>query len=394
LLDLSEPGHPREASWPNADVIVGNPPFLGGKFLRHGGKNDPGLTNDYVDALFAVFDGRVKRESDLCCYWFEKARAAIASGLSERAGLLATQAIRGGANRDVLQRIKRDGHIFFAVDDREWVLNGATVHVSMVGFDGGSGRPPALLQHHDTVELDAAGKPHKRRVVYDTIQTEGINADLTGQADLTSAKRLAENGGISFMGDTKVGPFDIPESVATRMLTSPNPDGRLNSDVVRPWANGLDLTRRPQKMRIVDFPPGIAEEEAALYETPFGYVQKNVRPVRAGNNRPLYARNWWLHGEPRPGMRTALAGCARYLATPNLTKFRFFVWLAPEVLADHQLIVFARDDDYFFGVLQSRAHKLWALAQGTQLESRPRYTPTTCFETFPLPWRPGPAHRR
>ena len=54
-------------------------------------------------------------------------------------------------------------------------------------------------------------------------------------------------------------------------------------------------------------------------------------------------------------------------------------------LADSATIAFARDDDYFFGVLHSRAHELWALQQGTQLESRPRYTPTTTFETFPFP---------
>ena len=87
-------------------------------------------------------------------------------------------------------------------------------------------------------------------------------------------------------------------------------------------------------------------------------------------------------------MRAELDGLPRYLATPCVSKHRIFVWLPTEVLPDHQLIVFARDDDYFFGVLQSRIHEVWALRMGTSLEDRPRYTPTTTFETFPMPTPP------
>lgn len=195
LLDRSDPANPREAHWPvaRADreiIIVGNPPFLGGKMLRRE------LGDSYVDALFAVFGDRVPPEADLCCYWFEKARACVVRGHVARVGLLATQALRGGANREVLKRILADCEIFFAVSDRDWILDGANVHISMVGF-------------------------HKR-------------------------------------------------------------------------------------------------EESAV-------------------------------------------------------------------------IVFARSDDFFFGMLHSRIHEVWSRAQGTQLrekESGFRYTPTTCFETFPFPWDP------
>jgi hypothetical protein len=68
-----------------------------------------------------------------------------------------------------------------------------------------------------------------------------------------------------------------------------------------------------------------------------------------------------------------------------VSKHRFFVWLTPPTYPDHAVIAYARGDDYFFGVMQSRFHEVWALAQGTRLETRPRYTPTTCFETFPFP---------
>jgi hypothetical protein len=145
-------------------------------------------------------------------------------------------------------------------------------------------------------------------------------------------------------------------------------------------------------MWIVDFGTHMSREEAALYEAPFEYVRRKVEPVRSGNRRAAYAERWWLHVEARSGMRAALAGLDRFLATPTIAKHRLFVWLDAGVVADHALIVVARDDDYTFGVLQSRVHTVWAGRMGTQLESRPRYTPTTCFETFPFP-RPTEAQR-
>ena len=113
------------------------------------------------------------------------------------------------------------------------------------------------------------------------------------------------------------------------------------------------------------------------------------------SKRRAYVERWWLHMEPRPGMRRALGGLSRYIGTPKVTKHRLFVWLPAETLADQQIIVFARADDYTFGVLHSRVHEKWARGMGTQLrevESGFRYTPTTCFETFSFP-RPTPEQR-
>ncbi len=362
---------PREPAWPQVDIIVGNPPFLGSKQLR---KN---LGDEYVDAMFAIWDGRVARESDLCCYWIEKARSAVEAGKVKRVGLLATQAIRGGKNRRTLERIKETGDIFYAQADRKWIQDGVAVRVSMVGFDDGTETRRYLNEIPDDEPVGALDR---------ATPVEGINANLTSRVDTTLAHRLKENLGISFMGDTKVGPFEISATEALRFLNLPNPHGRPNSDVVRPWVNGLDITRRPRDMWIIDFPPGTKETDAALYEAPFEYIKKKVKPFRAeARSGDATGVPWWIHQRPRPDMRSGLAQLERYIATPNLTKFRFFVWLAAEVLPDHQLIVFARDDDYFFGVLHSRAHEIWALKQGTQLESRPRYTPTSCFETFPFP---------
>jgi type II restriction/modification system DNA methylase subunit YeeA len=365
LLDLSDPTKPQEAEWPAADVVVGNPPFLGGKLLR------TGLGDKYVDQLFEVFAGRVPAEADLCVYWHEKARAQVEAHRLKRAGLLATQGIRGGANRGVLERIKRTGDVFFAYADEPWVLAGANVHISFVGQDDGS----------------EVGRSLGGRAV------AAINADLSSGLDLTKARTLRENLGVSFMGDTKGGPFDIEADTARRLLATPNPDGRSNADVVRPWVNGLDITRRPRDMWIIDFGIDMAETEAALHEAPFEYVREHVRPQRQAS-RSKVAR-WWQHERPRVDMRTAISGITRYVATPNLTKHRLFVWLDAAVLPDHQIIVIARDDDYTFGVLHSRVHEAWARGVGSQLrevESGFRYTPTTCFEMFPFP-RPTDAQR-
>jgi type II restriction/modification system DNA methylase subunit YeeA len=365
VLDLSDRSNPREPEWPRVDFIVGNPPFLGGKFLRRE------LDDDYVKQLFSVWSGRVPAEADLCCYWFEKARAHIQTGRCWRAGLLATQGIRGGANREVLKKIQDTGGIFWAISDKEWILDGANVHVSLIGFDGGSEK---------TRTLDGKAVP-------------AINANLSSATDITQARILPENQGIAFMGDTKVGPFEIPEALAREWLPLRNPNGKPNADVVRPWANGLEIMRSPQRLWIVDFPPGMTEEEAAQYEVPFEHIRNHVKPLRAGNKRRAYAERWWIHGEARPEMRRALNGLLRFLVTPTVSKHRIFTWLHGTVLPDHQLIVFAHVDDYFYGILHSRPHEVWALTLGTRLETRPRYTPTTCFETFPFP-QPTPAQER
>ena len=364
LIGRDGDGNAVELEWPEADAIVGNPPFLGGKRLR------AELEDDYVDDLFALYRGRVPREADLVCYWFERAREQIREGKAWRAGLLATNSIRGGANRKVLQRIKDGGDIFFAEADRPWILNGAAVRVSMVGFDDGSEAKKTL----------------------DGASVERINADLTGSLDLTAAARLPENAGLAFMGDTKGGPFDLkPEAARELLAATGNPNGRTNSDVVRPWANGLDVTRRPRGFCIVDFGTEMPLEDAALYEAPFEHVNEHVHPMRTTNNRKAYRDLWWLHVEPRPAMRRALGGLRRFAGTARVAKHRLFAWLEAATLPDSQIIAFARDDDYFFGVLHSRPHELWALRMGTfvGVGNDPRYTPTTCFETFPLPWPPG-----
>ena len=151
----------------------------------------------------------------------------------------------------------------------------------------------------------------------------------------------------------------------------------------------LSPVTRGRHLWIIDFGVDMTELDAALYEAPFEYVRPVVKPIRLENRREAYAERWWLHVEPRSGMRKALAGLNRYLATTRLSPHRIFAWVPSTTLPDSRLIVFATQDDFFFGVLQSRVHDVWspktAGAQRREALSGFTYTPTTTFETFPRP---------
>ena len=377
----------QEATWPMADAIVGNPPFLGDK------KQLAELGDHYAGLLRRVYQGRVPGGADLVCYWFEKARAQIEAGHSQRAGLVATNSIRGGANRKVLERIQETTTIFNAWSDLEWVNEGAAVRVSLVGF-GNPPQPPFCKGGSNAVS-DPPLKKGGANVVSGGIlngqPVAAIYADLTAQNthanrfDLTQAQPLLENARVSFIGTQKNGAFDISSDLARQWLLLPNPHGRSNSDVLRPWANGMDLTRRYSGTWIIDFGIDMPENQAALYETPFEYVVKHVKPMRENLRRDGHRKYWWRYGETRPGLRRAIAQLDRFITTPRVAKHRLFAWMHGVVLPDCQIVVIARSDDTTFGILHSRFHELWALRLGTSLEDRPRYTPTTCFETFPFP---------
>ncbi|WP_298291965.1 DNA methyltransferase [Thiomonas sp.] len=352
-----------EADWPQVDVIVGNPPFLGDKKMR------AELGDAYTDTLRKTYAGRVPGGADLVTYWFEKARAQIQAGRARAAGLVATNSIRGGANRQVLDRIAQAVPIFDAWSDQPWFNDGAAVRVSLVCFGRHEG--PARLDGREVAAIHA-----------DLTAAQGVEAEL----DLTRAARLAENQGTAFIGTQKSGDFDIPGDLARQWLAQPNPHGRPNSDVVKPWANGMDVTRRPSDTWIIDFGTETTEGEAALYELPFAYLSNSVQAARRGK-REAIASKWWLHTRPRPEMRQALRELNRYIVTPRVAKHRLFAFQHSSVLPDCQLVAIARADDTAFGILHSRFHELWSLRLCTWLGvgNDPRYTPTTTFETFPFP---------
>ncbi|MBY0350397.1 DNA methyltransferase [Tabrizicola sp.] len=343
------------AEWPKADVVVGNPPFLGNKkMIRE-------LGEEYTFALRKAWD-RVPGGADLVCYWFAKAWEEMQAGRLTRAGLVATNSIRGGANRAVLKPIVEGGRIFEAWGDEGWTVDGAAVRVSLVCFDG---------EKSGEAKLDGA-------VVGE------ISSDLK-TTNHRSIDKLEENDGWSFQGAVLVGAFDIVGEQARQMLVSPtNPNGKKNQEVVRPLRNGRDLTSRHRDVWVIDF-ASMKESEACLFEKPFEYVRFHVFPIRSKNRRVKRAEAWWQHGETGSGWRKAITSKRRYIATSQVSKHRMFVWLDPTTQPHQTVIAIARDDDTTFGILHSRFHELWALRMGTSLEDRPRYTPSTTFETFPFP---------
>lgn len=349
---LNEDGS--EADWPSVDAIIGNPPFLGDKKMRSE------LGDEYTESLRKCYDTRVPGGADLVVYWFEKARTQIESGNCQRAGLVATNSIRQNRNRSILERICSSSHIFKAWSDEEWVNEGAAVRVSLVCFGHGNG---AILD----------GQP-----------VGAIHPDLTSGNNLTEASPLKENIGQSYFGLCLAGAFKVPSATAQAWLKMPNPNGRPNSDVLKPIYNGSDITGRWAGNWVIDFAQ-MDEQQAALYEAPFAHVIAHVKPARINNKRKSRAEKWWQHGESRPGMRHALDGLPRYIVTVETAKHRIFKWLPNSVAPEHRLIVFPRHDDATFGILSSRFHVVWALAQGGTLEDRPVYNSTRCFETFPFP---------
>lgn len=319
------------AEWPKADVVVGNPPFLGNKkMIRE-------LGEEYSVALRKAYP-HVPGGVDLVAYWFARAWEKMQAGDLRRAGLVCTNSIRGGANREVLKPIVDGGRIFEAWADEAWTVDGAAVRVSMICFDevGGDGRLEGAI-------------------------VAKIFADLTGAGgvDLPSAARLKEAATVCFQGGTKAGSFDVSGDVARSWLGLPmNPNGRPNSDVLRPWVNASDVTRRAEDKWIVDFGWEMSEESAALYEAPFAHCAMVVRPERMENRREAYRQNWWRFAEARPGMWKALAGFKRFLVTPMVSKHRVFCWVEKPVWPSNLVNVIARDDDTTFGILHSRFHEL------------------------------------
>ncbi|ESX50219.1 class I SAM-dependent DNA methyltransferase [Mesorhizobium sp. C416B] len=353
----AEGGHWEEAEWPVADAIIGNPPFLGDRRMK------PELGAPYVGQLRSIFSGTVRGGADLVCYWFAKAWNA-AQVQSVKVGLVATNSIRGGANREVLKRILDGGQIFNAYSDEEWTVEGAAVRVSIVCFQSQAVHPVCL----------------------DGRFVNSIYSDLTGDdggADLTKSLRLSENEGRAFQGIISYGPFQVTGSMARSFLLEPtNPDGSRNADVVRPWINGKDIAARDTDNWIIFFPSAIGAEQASLYAAPFEYLEKVVRPYREERN---INNGWWTLWRSRGELFAAISGMKRYIVTVRHAKYRLFRFVSALVVPDAALIAISRDDYTSFGVLHSRHHELWALRMGSSLEDRPRYTPTTTFETFPFP---------
>jgi hypothetical protein len=386
--------NPRRAEWPPADVVVGNPPFIGMGWMRNA------LGDGYVEALRGVWS-EMPESADFVMYWWHKAACLVRAGLLSRFGFITTNSVRQTFNRRVLERHLGAGdgaappslaaesaecvgrgspvplHLAFAVPDHPWVdsADGAAVRIAMTVGVMGSGEGRLL-----TVVDERAGGGDGLEV--QTVERLGvIHADLTIGANVSSAQALQANAGVSSPGFKLHG---------AGFIVSPEDTAKLEANApIKPYRNGKDLTDRPRGVKVIDLFGYTAEEVRTRWPATYQWVLERVKPERDAKAHSKdgagYARLWWLHGKPRQELRRMLVGLPRYIATVETAKHRVFQFLDASIAPDNRLICVALDDAYCLGVLSSRVHVAWALATGGTLEDRPVYNKTLCFDTFPFP---------
>ena len=384
--------NPRPAVWPEADYVVGNPPFIGPALMRQA------LGDGYTEAVRKVHKD-ISSSSDFVMYWWNHAAALARAGKIHRFGFVSTNSLRQKFNRRVLQEHMSgsvDGEgppslpplsLLFAIPDHPWVdaADGAAVRIAMTCAT--SGEHDGLLRH---VVTETAGDGDGYEVELD--ETRGkIQADLTIGANVAGAVELKANAEVSCPGVKLHGAGFIVTSEEASRLGLGKVEGLEKH--IRGYRNGRDLTSIPRCAMVIDL-FGLSENEVRTkYPDAYQWVLERVKPERDNNNRKSYRDNWWIHGEARGNFRPALHDLPRYIATVETSKHRFFQFLDASILPDNRLVCFAVADAYNLGVLNAKAHVLWSLTTGGVLEDRPVYNKSLCFETFPFP-DPTPTQRQ
>ena len=369
--------NPRKAEWPQADFIVGNPPFIGAANVRRA------LGDGYADALRATWKD-VPESADFVMHWWHQAAELTSHGEVERFGFITTNSIRQTFNRRVLEHHLLDPKhplsIVFAIPDHPWVdaTDGAAVRIAMTvaAVNDVTGRLRDVIQENDGDEGAS--------IVFREQQGK-LHADLRVGANVSSAQALKSNLGLSCPGLKLHGSGFIVTTERAHELGLGEVAGVER--YIRSYRNGRDLTDTPRGVFVIDL-FGLSEHEVrARFPAIYQHVFDHVRPEREQNSRAIYRQNWWIHGEPRAAFRPALDGLPRFIATVETAKHRTFQFLDASMAPDNKLIVIAMDDAYALGVLFSAIHVNWAIASGSHLGvgNDPVYVKTRCFEAFPFP---------
>ena len=370
--------NPRRPDWPEADFIVGNPPFIGGKDLR--GR----LGDEYVTALWKAHP-KIGRSADFVMYWWDRAAERLtAKGTRlQRFGLVTTNSITQAFSRRVIAG-RLDGRppvsIVYAIPDHPWTKatrDAAAVRIAMTVVEAGvtDGRLLTVAAERG-LDTDAP--------VLAFAETAGrINADLSVGADVSASQPLLANEWICSPGVKLHGAgFIVTPAQAAFLGLGRREDLEQH---IRPYRNGRDLTGRSRQAMTIDL-LGLSEEDVRKhYPEVYQHLLTTVKPERNGNNRASYRENWWLFGEPRRELRPALADLPRFIATVETAKHRVFQFLDAAILPDNMLVCIASSEPFHLGVLSARANLAWTAAQGGTLEDRPRYTKSQCFDPFPFP---------
>lgn len=370
---------PRRAGWPQADFIVGNPPFIGASRMREA------LGDGYTESLRKTWKGDVPESADFVMFWWCKAAAETAQGSCKRFGFITTNSIHQTFNRRVIEPFLADAkkplHLAYAIPDHPWVdsSDGAAVRISMT--IAAPGKAEGFL---DKVVDETSREDGENEVTL--VSSEGVLApNLQIGADLTSCLALQSNTKISCPGVKLHGSGFIVTNDEAVKLGLGSVSGIEQH--IRGYRNGKDLTNRPRDVRVIDLFGFNAAEVMERYPSLYQHVVTHVKPERDQNNRDTYRLNWWIFGEPRREFRPALSGLPRYIATVETSKHRFFTFLDQEILPDNKLIAIASHDAFVLGVLSSSLHVTWSLKSGSWLGvgNDSVYVKSKCFEPFPFP---------
>ncbi len=380
-IPLWEYVNAKQATWPEADFIVGNPPFIGAGRMRLA------LGDGYTQTLRKIHQD-VPESCDLVMYWWNHAARLLRQGQIQRFGFITTNSITQTFSRRVLQahmESKEGLSLAFAIPDHPWVdaANGADVRIALTVATPAS-NVPGILAH--VIKEEEA--PEDAVQVTLDFKVGIINADLTTGVDLTRALPLKANANLSARGVQLMGNgFIITAQEAKDLGLGIKP--QLENYILH-YRNGRDLTSRPRGVLVIDLFGLSFDEVLDRFPEVYQRLTDRVKPERDASAKRSkdsagYARLWWLFGKPRQELRRALLGLPRYIATVETSKHRFFTFLDTSIRPDNRLVCMASSDAFHLGVLSSRFHVLWALAAGGTLEDRPVYTKTRCFDPFPFP---------
>jgi hypothetical protein len=366
--------NPKTAKWPEADFIVGNPPFIGNKRMRER------LGDGYTDAVRRAH-ANVPETVDFVMYWWEMAAAAAAKGTTRRFGFITTNSITQPFNRVVIEVAKV--RLLFAISDHPWVdgVDGAAVRIAMT--IGGTENGMVVLETV-TAEEEIPHGYGERAVKLQHETAESLNSDLTVGVDAQNTVSLKANRDIAIQG---MNPLGLGFRLSAAQLAEMELDPSKLPPNLKPYLIGRDIVQRPEKKWVIDF-TGMTEEQArkanpALYQ----HILTNVKPERDQNRRSVRKENWWLFGENAPTLRRGTDGLSRFIGTCRTAKHRIFVFIPGDYIVDAKIVGIALDDAFDLALLTSRIHQLWAFRTGGWLGvgNDSNYNHAVCFNRFPFP---------
>ena len=387
-VELYRYENPRRAAWPEADFIVGNPPFIGGKDMR------AELGDGYAEAAWKARPKLPGGADFVMHFWDEAATRLLRKPLKgktnplRRFGFITTNSVTQTFSRRVIERharAKEPLSLVYAVPDHPWqkAAGKAAVRIAMTVAARGE-RDGALA----TVERES-GLNTDTPVVELTEREGRINGNLKVGADITAVQPLMANGLISSPGVKLHGSGFIvtpQQAVALGLGTTPGLE-----DHILPYRNGRDIAQRPRGVMVIDLFPLSAEEVRDRFPKVYQHVAERVKPEReakVGRSSDMaeYARNWWLFGKVRKELRPVLQPLGRYIATVETSKHRFFQFLEAKIRPDNKLINIGVEDGASLSILSSRIHVHWSISSGNWMGvgNDPVYAKTKTLDPFPF----------